>query len=198
MSVSRIRIGAALAAVALFAAGCGDDSASAPAAEHAEHSAATGASSPAARTDFNDADVTFLTMMYPHHAQAVEMARLAPERASDPRLRALAADVERAQAPEMERISALLREFGRPQPSADGGHPMPGMMTGDQLSALRAATGAAFDRQWLELMIEHHLGAVDMAREEVANGVNAESLALARAVIDAQEAEIATMRAMLG
>lgn len=72
------------------------------------------------------------------------------------------------------------------------------MMTPEQMAALEAASGDAFDRMWLEMMIEHHLGAVDMAKTELAEGVNPDAQALARTVIADQEAEITTMRQMLG
>ncbi|MEV0298776.1 DUF305 domain-containing protein [Nocardia sp. NPDC050710] len=208
MFITRTRISTVLvagtAAVALFAAGCGsDDSDSMPGMDHGASTGSTTTVAPAARTDFNDADVTFLTMMYPHHAQAVEMARLVPSRTENPQLRTLASNVEKAQTPEMQQITTLLTSFGKAAPTAGTGHAghgaaMPGMMTAEQMTALAAATGADFDRQWLGLMIEHHRGAVAMAETELAGGTNPESLALARAVIADQQAEITTMQGMLG
>ncbi|MEV0030557.1 DUF305 domain-containing protein [Nocardia sp. NPDC050793] len=202
MFITRTRITLATLATGalLFAAGCGDDSESMSGTDHATSSSAAAATS-AARTDFDNADVTFLQMMYPHHAQAVEMAKLVPGRTKNPQLLALAAEVEKAQAPEMEQISSLLRSFGKPAPTTGGGHEahgMPGMMPAEEMSALQAASGAEFDRMWLEMMIEHHAGAIDMAKTELADGVNPDAQALARSVITAQEAEIATMRTMLG
>ncbi|MEV6277993.1 DUF305 domain-containing protein [Nocardia sp. NPDC051832] len=199
---SRTRITLAVAAIGLIAAGCSDDSGSMPGMDHSASSSAAATSAPGARTDFNDADVAFLQGMYPHHAQAVEMAKLVPSRSQNPQLLALATAVEQAQSPEMEQISKLLQSFGKPVPSATGEHAghgatMPGMMSTAQLDALRAASGTAFDRQWLELMIQHHQGAIAMADTEIAGGVNPESVALARAVRTAQQAEIATMNGML-
>ncbi|MFI9508941.1 DUF305 domain-containing protein [Nocardia sp. NPDC052566] len=192
---------AGAAAAALFTAGCSNDKdGTMPGMNHsASSSAASPSAAPAARTDFNDADVTFLQQMYPHHAQAVEMAKLVPSRSQNPRLLALATAVEQAQTPEMQQITTLLQSFGKPAPAAagHGGHAMPGMMSGEQMSALQAATGAEFDRQWLTLMIEHHTGAIDMAKTELAGGVNAESKALATNVIADQQKEIDTMRGML-
>ncbi|WP_433628921.1 DUF305 domain-containing protein [Nocardia sp. CA-120079] len=158
--------------------------------------------------------MTFLQMMYPHHAQAVEMARLVPSRTQNEQVRALAADIETAQSPEMEQITKLLESFGKPAPtsSGHGGHnmemttsmnmpgttAMPGMMSNEQMNALAAASGADFDRQWLELMIEHHTGAIAMSNTELAGGVNPDAKALATAIVGAQQAEIGTMRGMLG
>ncbi|NKX88604.1 DUF305 domain-containing protein [Nocardia coubleae] len=196
MSITRTVL--ALAAVAVVAAGCGDDSTT----HTTEHSSTTTASttSATARTDFNDADVTFLQMMYPHHAQAVEMSKMVPSRTQNQQLIALAAQIEQAQAPEMRQITDLLTSFGKPAPSAEGhgGHGMPGMMTEEQMSALAAANGAEFDRQWLQMMIEHHQGAVAMAQTELAEGTNPEAKQLATKIVADQEGEIATMRGMLG
>ncbi|MFI6214488.1 DUF305 domain-containing protein [Nocardia brasiliensis] len=205
MFTSRTRISTAVAAVttvtALFAAGCGDDDSNTmPGMDHGSSSTSASSSTPAARTDFNDADVTFLQMMYPHHAQAVEMAQLVPSRSRNPQLQALATGVEQAQAPEMQQITTLLQSFGKPAPGTGGhaGHNMPGIMTPEQMSALQAASGPDFDRQWLTMMIEHHTGAIAMAETELADGTNGDAKALARSIIDAQRAEIDTMRGMLG
>ncbi|WP_040695267.1 DUF305 domain-containing protein, partial [Nocardia vinacea] len=127
MFITRSRITVAIAATttaaALFAGGCSNDN-SMPGMDHGSSSASSG--KPATRSDFNDADVTFLQMMYPHHAQAVEMARLVPSRTRNEQVRALAADIEKAQSPEMEQITTLLESFGKPAPtsSGHGGHNM--------------------------------------------------------------------------
>ncbi|WP_063036547.1 DUF305 domain-containing protein [Nocardia pseudovaccinii] len=206
-----VAIAATSTAAALFAGGCGNDD-SMPGMDHGSASVSSG--KPAARSDFNDADVTFLQMMYPHHAQAVEMARLVPSRTRNEQVRALAADIEKAQSPEMEQITKLLESFGKPAPtsSGHGGHnmemttsmnmpgttTMPGMMSNEQMNTLAAASGADFDRQWLELMIEHHTGAIAMSNTELDGGVNPDAKALATAVVAAQQAEIGTMRGLLG
>ncbi|MFD4431697.1 DUF305 domain-containing protein [Nocardia sp. NPDC058497] len=199
---TRATVLAVSAASVLLLAACGDDTDSATHDTHSSTSSASATSATAAaRTDFNDADVTFLQMMYPHHAQAVEMAKMVPSHTQNQQLIALAAEVEKAQAPEMQQITGLLASFGKPAPSASeghGGHDMPGMMTDAQMTALQSAQGAEFDKQWLEMMIDHHEGAVDMARTELAGGVNPESRQLATAIVAAQEAEITTMRGMLG
>lgn len=204
MFISRTRVtsvlAASTAAAALVIAGCSDND-SMSGMDHSASSTPAVTSAPAARTDFNDADITFLQMMYPHHAQAVDMAKLVPSRSQNQQLQTLAANVEQAQAPEMQQITTLLQSFGKPAPTAGSGHAghtMPGMMSPDQMTALQAASGPDFDRQWLTMMIEHHTGAVAMAETELANGTNTESKTLARTIIDNQRAEIDTMRAMLG
>ena len=74
---------------------------------------------------------------------------------------------------------------------------MPGMATGEQMVALAEAQGAAFDDLWLELMIAHHEGAVEMAEQVQESSDDAEVQALAAAIIDGQREEIARMSALL-
>jgi uncharacterized protein (DUF305 family) len=201
MFITRTRSILALAAIAAVSlAGCGDAD-TGHTTEHGTSATASAVTSAPARAEYDDADVMFLQMMYPHHAQAVEMARLVPSHTDNPQLRTLATQVEQAQAPEMQQITALLQSFGKPAPSANeghGGHGMPGMMSAEQMAALQAASGPDFDRQWLTMMIEHHAGAITMSETELAEGRNADAKALAEAIIAAQRTEIEQMRTMLG
>jgi uncharacterized protein (DUF305 family) len=166
---------------------------------HATSSAAPSTSVSGQPADYNEADVTFLQMMYPHHAQAIEMAKLVPSRSQNPEVIALAADIDKAQGPEMEQIASLLKRFGKPAPSADMGHSssMPGMMTTEQLTELGGKSGAEFDRMFLTMMIEHHTGAIDMGTKEQSEGRNAEVVTLAETIVTAQRAEIETMKTLL-
>ncbi|WP_306360911.1 DUF305 domain-containing protein [Nocardia sp. CC227C] len=188
-----------LSSAALVAAGCGGNDA---ATVQAVGGDATTSVAAATRSDFNAADVEFLQMMYPHHAQAVEMAKLVPGRTENAELIALARAVEQAQAPEMRQFSTLLVSFGEPEPTEDGGHAghggMQGMMSPEQMVALGLASGDAFDEKWMTMMIEHHQGAIAMAETELAQGVNADAKQLAQAIITAQRTEIDQMRGMLG
>jgi uncharacterized protein (DUF305 family) len=74
---------------------------------------------------------------------------------------------------------------------------MPGMMTGDQMAELTAATGTDFDRLFLQLMITHHQGAVQMADTELAQGANPDAQALAQSIKTSQTAQITTMQQLL-
>jgi uncharacterized protein (DUF305 family) len=74
---------------------------------------------------------------------------------------------------------------------------MPGMMSGDQMQQLESASGAAFDKMFLELMIVHHQGAIEMAETEIADGSNPEAVALAQKIKSDQTAEIAEIQALL-
>ena len=153
--------------------------------------------STAPAANFNDADVMFLQMMYPHHAQAVEMAKLVPTRSQNQQVKDLAAAIEKAQAPEMQQMTTLLAGFGKPAPSATMSHSMPGLMTPQQMTELTGLSGAAFDKMWLQMMVEHHQGAITMANDELKNGANPDAKKMAEAIVAAQQAEITTMNGML-
>lgn len=153
--------------------------------------------------NFNDADVTFLEQMYPHHAQAIEMAEMAEGRSQNPEILDLAATIRSAQSPEMEQMTKLLESFGMPAPTTamhgmdhgpDGGM---GMMTQDQMDMMRETSGADFDRMFLEMMIEHHDGAIEMAESELKDGRNADVKKMAQDIIAAQRAENEQMTKML-
>lgn len=150
--------------------------------------------------DHNDADVMFAQQMIPHHSQALEMARLAVDRAEDPGVTELAARIEGAQEPEIEQMQGWLEAWGEDPGSEvmDGmEHGGAGMMTDDDMSMLEAATGAEFDAMFLEMMIQHHSGAVEMAETEITDGQFPEAIELATAIKEAQEAEIDEMRTLL-
>ena len=150
-----------------------------------------------ARTDFNDADVMFLQMMYPHHAQAIDMSKLVPNRSQNQQVISLAQNIEKAQGPEMDRMTGLLESIGKPAPSADPSGHMAGMMSSEQMTSLEALSGTAFDRMWLQMMIDHHTGAIDMSNTELKDGINPDAKSMAQAIIGNQQAEIAQMRGML-
>ena len=144
-------------------------------------------------------DVAFVTRMIPHHRQALEMAALAPGRAADPRVLAVAERIEAVQGAEIAVLESWL--VGREQP-ADGahgaGHEMPGMATPARLAALAAASGPAFDRLFVELMTAHHQGAVTMAQEVDLAGTDPVVDGIARDVASTQRVEIERMRDLLG
>jgi uncharacterized protein (DUF305 family) len=166
--------------------------------------ASTGAS--AGASSANEADVMFAQMMIPHHRQAVEMAALAGTRASDPDVKALAGKIEDAQQPEIDTMTGWLAAWGAPapmpvtsageMPGMDHGR-MPGILSEADMRKLAAANGAAFDKQFLTMMIAHHQGAVTMAQGEVAQGADSDAKALAQKIITDQQAEITTMQELL-
>jgi uncharacterized protein (DUF305 family) len=120
---------------------------------------------------YNLIDRTFVQMMIAHHRQAIEMADLAPTRAADPELRALADRISAAQKPEIDVLRAWLAD--RRLPENDAGHDhttMPGMQSPDEIAALSAARGADFDRRFVTMMTAHHEGARQMAGDVIRGG----------------------------
>lgn len=172
-------IAAVLAALAL--SGCGG------------HEAATGRAG----------DIAFAQNMIPHHEQALEMSALALATDASPEVTALAKEIQAAQDPEIVLMRKWLRDWnaeelphsGGPGDESDGhGHDMAGMATGEQLLALADATGAEFDRMWIDLMVAHHEGAIEMAQLVAETTDDLEVGALAAEIMAAQAREIDRMR----
>jgi uncharacterized protein (DUF305 family) len=136
-----------------------------------------------------DADVMFASMMIVHHRQAVEMSALILDKDGvDPRVTDLAERIQAAQQPEIEQLQRWLDDWGVAADDGAGMDHGDGMMTDDDLAALDAARGPEASRLFLEQMIAHHEGAIEMAQEQIA---------LARAIVEAQGAEIAEMTGIL-
>lgn len=222
----RLALVGAVAAGGLLLAGCGgnDDTKGMDHTGAKESTAASEATASSTAGTFNDADVTFAQMMIPHHEQALEMARLADERASNARIKSLAGQIEKAQDPEIVTLKSWLKEWGKPEKSSgapsdgmpsmdhdsdgmDGmkgmGHGsggksgMGGMMSEQDMRKLEAAKGPAFDRAFASMMIDHHKGAIDMAKDEKKNGRNAKAKKLADDVVKNQSTEVTTLRTLL-
>lgn len=155
--------------------------------DHQSESAAAG---------FSSDDIMFAQMMIPHHEQAIEMSTLAETRAENPEVKALAAKIKAAQAPEIEIMKGWLTKAGA---SAHMGHTMgmDGMLSEAEMQALRNATGKEFDRLFLEGMIAHHEGAVEMT-SMVTGSKNEDAHSLGHAIDDSQTDEIAFMKELLG
>jgi uncharacterized protein (DUF305 family) len=157
--------------------------------------------STAAETDYNAADEMFVTGMIPHHEQALEMAEILLDKDGvDDRVVALAERIQAAQQPEIDLMNSWLDEWGvdsdmGDMPGMDHGNG--GMMSDDDMAALEAASGDDASVLFLEQMIEHHEGAIEMSEQEVDNGQNADAVELAQQIIDAQTAEIAEMQDLL-
>lgn len=160
--------------------------------------------------EFNDADVAFATGMIPHHAQALSMVDLTLERELDPEVRQLAEDIRAAQAPEIEQMTGWLTAWDEPVPETLRDHTnahgdgqmemdsrMPGMMSQEEMSELENAPDAEFQTMWLEMMTEHHQGAIEMARAEQSEGAFKPAVELAETIESAQRAEIDLMEDLL-
>ena len=116
---------------------------------------------------FTAADVKFMQGMIPHHAQALEMTVLLDTRTVSDTMQQMARRIELSQEDEIEMMQEWLRERGQTVTGTDAHHapdwmPMPGMLTPEEMDRLTAAEGVEFDRQFLELMIKHHRGALTM------------------------------------
>jgi uncharacterized protein (DUF305 family) len=152
----------------------------------------------------SEADLKYVARMIVHHKQALEMSALAPERAQNETVRGLASRIYDTQGPEIGAMEQWQRQYAEAAPghghSADlpdvGHESMPGMATADQMAALKAATGADFDRLYLQLMIAHHEGAVRMAVEVLSSGRDVRVEEMANDVAVSQTDEMERMKAI--
>ncbi|WP_316318512.1 DUF305 domain-containing protein [Clavibacter michiganensis] len=184
-----LRAGIALAA-ALTLAGCAaSDTGAAP-------ESSTSAEAESGTSNVNDADKMFVQMMRPHHEQAIEMsdALLAKAGISD-EITALATEIKDAQVPEIEQLSAWSDEWGIEEMSGMD-HSMDGMMSDSDVQELDTAEGAEAEQLFLSQMIEHHTGAIEMAKTEVEDGQNPDAIEMAEGIVATQEDEISRMRAL--
>ena len=195
------RIAAVLAALlaALFLSSC-----SSPASDgHTDHEHADESSVAAEPGGYNADDIAFATNMIPHHQQAIEMSALAPDRSTNPEVIELASRISAAQGPEIETMRVFLVQW-KENPDASTGHgghgnmPMSGMVDDATMAKLASLNGAEFDTLWLQSMIGHHQGAIEMAKAEIANGENVDAIGLAKTIADTQQVEIDQMNQLLG
>ncbi|WP_030548785.1 DUF305 domain-containing protein [Streptomyces albus] len=197
-----VRAAAAGAAALVLAACAGESGDSRDDGTRARPAPSSASEAPAG--EHNASDVAFAQGMIPHHEQAVEMAKLAPGRAASDEVGELARQIEKAQAPEIETLGGWLEAWGEERMpggmdhGAHAGHGMSGMMDAGQMERLEAASGTAFDTAFLELMIEHHEGAVTMARTQQKQGEYAPARKMAAAIVTSQGEEIARMKDLLG
>jgi uncharacterized protein (DUF305 family) len=150
------------------------------------------------------ADTRFMQGMIGHHAQALEMVALVGTRSRSDDLKRLALRIDVSQRDEMQMMREWLERRGEPLPDAHAHHQahgrMPGMLTADQMARLASAEGPAFDRLFLEGMIQHHAGALTMVKELLATpaaGQEPEIFDFVSEVEADQSMEIARMRALL-
>ncbi len=153
-------------------------------------------------TQFNDADVMFAQMMIPHHEQAIEMSDIAldPTVGASDEVLSLARDIKAAQDPEIAQMTALLESWGQStamDSSMDHSEMMSGMLTVEEISTLGTLRGTAFDTAWIQAMIKHHEGAIQMAIDLQNDGINTDVQKLASTIIATQQAEIDAMKALL-
>ena len=179
------------------------------------------------RTTFTEGDVAFMQHMIVHHAQAVEMVALLRAQGADPTVRLMGERIAMSQEAEMALMRDWLMQRGQPTEMPGMGHAgmdhsgmdhsahmnhagmatapsdtpvMPGMLSPRQMQTLAAARGADFDRLFLEGMIQHHQGALDMVEALLAQPGAAEDPMLSdftTSVVGDQSAEILRMQSIL-
>lgn len=185
-----------------------------------------GAPAAASMPGETSAEAGFARDMQTHHNQAVEMSMLLRDRTDDDELRLLALDIATAQSQQAGQMFAWLNAWGLPQTGSepemawmtrpaltgdgdmggmhDGGHsdhelgePMPGLATPAQMQQLRDADGLEAERLWLELMIAHHQGGVEMAEAVLARTDDPLVTPLATGMATLQQKEIDYMTELL-
>lgn len=164
----------------------------------------------AAAQPHNQNDVMFAQHMIPHHQQAIEMSDIVlSKQGIDPRVVNLANQIKSAQGPEIQQMQSWLNEWGAPtmMPGMPG-HDMPGhdmgnmpgmagMVSEQDMTALRNAQGVEASKLFLTHMIAHHQGAITMAQDEIKSGQYPPATALAQSIVTAQQKEIDEMNGIL-
>jgi uncharacterized protein (DUF305 family) len=146
--------------------------------------------------DHNSADQLFAQRMALHHQQAVDVAAMVEGRTFNTRVVNVAAAVKQARQAELPQLDEWVARWGTvPGVSIES---TAGRMSAEDLRRLGQRTSLRFDSMWLDLMITHHRGAIEMAGTELAQGVNADARAFAQHVIDTQQAELDQMQGMTG
>jgi uncharacterized protein (DUF305 family) len=201
---------AGLLALGAIASACRATTPRAPAAAPFPASASAGAT-PTAEARAASADVRFMQHMLAHHAQAIVMTDLVPERSRRDDIRLLAERIAISQRDEMALMQRLLRQRGGEVPGVDPRHAhhgggdtaahasMPGMLTPQEIERLTSASGAEFERLFLQYMIRHHEGALAMVAEYFATpgaARDAEIFSFASDIDADQRAEIRRMRTL--
>ncbi|GAA1937697.1 DUF305 domain-containing protein [Agromyces allii] len=168
------------------------------------------------------AEAGFSRDMQVHHLQGAELAMIVRDETDDPDIRLLAYDIAQTQSQQAGQLYGWLRSWGLPQaasepsmtwmtrPPSDAadheahdsgthepGQPMPGLATPQQIAELQAATGVDAERIFLELMIAHHRGAIEMADAVLERSTNTLVTPFATSVVTSQNAEIALMEELL-
>ena len=186
-----------VAAVAtLVLAACGADSGTSAGASGGGMSDMPGmsqSSAPSAKS-WNDADVAFAQMMIPDHQMVASMAELAEKKASNAELKKLATQMKAGQTEAVTKLTGWLQAWGKPTTGDMAGMKMPGAMTDADMTNLKSLSGMNFDMKFAQLMIAHHNGSLQMARDEQTNGASAEAKAMADAMVKTLAQEVTALQ----
>jgi uncharacterized protein (DUF305 family) len=195
-----VRMALAVLTTGLVLAGCSSNDMGNMGSMSSPTTSGSAAAAPAGQ--HNEADVAFTQGMIPHHEGAIEMAKLVQGRTTNAKIVELASRIEKAQDPEIVTMKGWLKAWGAEaasgsMPGMNHGSSMPGMTDPQEMAKLEQAKNADFDKVFLDMMIKHHQGAIDMANTEVKNGSSAEAKKLAQQIIESQQAEITEMKGLL-
>jgi uncharacterized protein (DUF305 family) len=154
-----------------------------------------------AEAPFNSADLEFVRGMLPHHEQAITMADAVIAKSSYLLVVEFGTTIRATQSSEVEQLRGWLVNWNEPEsdPSMSGSMDMPGMNKESfdaDMARLGKTAHREYARLWLDLMIEHHRGALAMARTEVDSGKNPDVIALAQTILATQQQEIDAMTAL--
>lgn len=202
MTALSTRVAAVVAALAIAVTVTSCTEAAQTSDSHTDHEHPT--SSAEGEAPHNADDISFATNMIPHHQQAVDLTELVPTRTDNAALIDLASRIAEEQTPEIQTMQAMLVSWGQDvdAPADHSGHAgmegMQGMVDTETMTRLESLNGAEFDTLWLESMIAHHQGAIEMAKAEIAHGESGDAKTLAEHIVSAQQAEITEMNEMLG
>ena len=144
---------------------------------------------------YTDDELMFASMMIPHHSQAITISDLALANTTNPEILSFATAIRDAQAPEIAQMQSWLDESNYSESHAHH-MDMGGMLSDEELAELSTSKGSAFDRLFLQGMIAHHEGAIDML-SMIKNSTNSEVKKLSADILTSQSAEIETMKALL-
>ena len=148
------------------------------------------------------ADVEFMQGMIAHHAQAIVMSRMAESHGANPQVLKLSNKIDQSQVPEIRIMQGWLQRNHQYVPDTSSWHNvmMSGMLTTEQLEKLDAAKGVDFDRAYLQMMIQHHAGALRMVDDLFNSSLAGQEVdvnVFANDVVTAQTTEIGIMQKLL-
>lgn len=140
-------------------------------------------------------EIMFAQMMIPHHEQAITMSETALKKSRNQGILKLSRQINSLQSAEVSQLTYWLKATDSSM-TMDHDMKMSGMLTKKELALLNNLTGTKFDKSFLELMIKHHKGALEML-DLLSDSQNAEAKALAKAIKSGQSKEISTMKLQL-
>jgi uncharacterized protein (DUF305 family) len=140
-------------------------------------------------------EIMFAQMMIPHHEQAISMSETALKKSRNQAILKLSNQIKSLQGTEKSQLAYWLKATDSSM-TMDHDMQMSGMLTTKELASLKRLTGTQFDRTFLQLMIKHHQGAIEML-DLISDSKNMEAKALAKAIKSAQSKEITSMKLLL-